>query len=125
MDLPGRDHDSNHNSFRPGIARGAFVPDLWKIEVTNCLSQGIRRSRIDSNDRATALADLAVMSITIDRQTGKYVWNETLAVADKHHLTVYDATYLELALRLALPLATLDEDLRNAAQQEGIQVLGK
>jgi|SRR5580658_751389 predicted nucleic acid-binding protein len=107
------------------IARGAFVPELWKIEVANCLSQGIRRSRIDSNERAAALADLAAMSITVDRQTGKYVWNETLTLADKHSLTVYDATYLELALRLALPLATLDDVLRRAAQQEGLALLGK
>jgi predicted nucleic acid-binding protein len=107
------------------IARGAFVPELWKIEVANCLSQGIRRSRIDSNERAAALADLAALSITVDRQTGKYVWNETLTLADKHSLTVYDATYLELALRLALPLATLDDVLRRAAQQEGLALLGK
>jgi predicted nucleic acid-binding protein len=107
------------------IAHGAFVSELWKIEVANCLSQGIRRSRIDSNERTAALADLDAMSISVDRQTGKHVWHETLALADKHSLTVYDATYLELALRLSLPLATLDEDLRRAAQQEGVALLGK
>jgi predicted nucleic acid-binding protein len=107
------------------IARGAFVPELWKIEVANCLSQGVRRSRIDSKERAAALADLAAMSITVDRQSGKHVWDETLALADKHSLTVYDATYLELALRLVLPLATLDKDLRRAAKQEGLALLGK
>ncbi len=107
------------------IARGAFVSELWKIEVANCLSQGIRRSRIDSNERAAALADLAAMSITVDRQTGNHVGRETLALADKHSLTVYDATSLELALRLSLPLATLDEDLRTAAQRESVPLLGK
>jgi predicted nucleic acid-binding protein len=40
-------------------------------------------------------------------------------------LSVYEATYLELALRLSLPLATLDDDLRQAAQQEDVQLLGK
>jgi predicted nucleic acid-binding protein len=47
------------------------------------------------------------------------------AGADLHRLTVYDATYLELALRLSLPLATFDDDLRRAAQQEGVSLLGK
>jgi predicted nucleic acid-binding protein len=46
-------------------------------------------------------------------------------LADRHRLTVYDATYLELALRLSLPLATLDDELRNAAQLEGVPLLGK
>jgi hypothetical protein len=45
------------------------------------------------------------------------------AGADLHRLTVYDATYLELALRLSLPLATFDDDLRRAAQQEGVSLL--
>jgi predicted nucleic acid-binding protein len=46
-------------------------------------------------------------------------------LADRHRLTVCDATYLELALRLSLPLATLDDDLRHTAQQEGVPLLGK
>jgi predicted nucleic acid-binding protein len=107
------------------VLRGAFVPELWKIEVANSLSQGIRRRRITATDREDALADLDALSITVDPLTGKYVWRETLSLADKHRLTVYDATYLELALRLSVPLATLDEDLRQAAQQEGISLLGK
>jgi predicted nucleic acid-binding protein len=105
--------------------RGAFVPELWKIEVANSLSQGIRRRRITISERDEALADLDALSITIDRHTGKYVWKETLSLADRHSLTVYDATYLELALRLTLPLATLDDDLRNAAEREGVELLGK
>ena len=104
---------------------GAFVPELWKIEVANSLSQGIRRRRLTISERNEALADLDALSITIDRHTGKYAWKETLALADKHSLTVYDATYLELALRLALPLATLDDDLRKAAEREGLELLGK
>lgn len=107
------------------VARGAFVPELWKIEVASSLTLGIRRRRITIEDREEALSDLYSLSITVDRHTGKHVWHETLAIADKHSLTVYDATYLELALRLSLPLATLDEDLRNAAQHEGVALLGK
>jgi predicted nucleic acid-binding protein len=107
------------------IHQGAFVPDLWRIEIANCLTQGVRRSRITATERSESLSDLASMGIITDNQTGKHIWHETLMLADRHHLTVYDATYLELALRLSLPLATLDDDLRHAAQQEGVPLLGK
>jgi len=104
---------------------GAVVPELWGIEVANTLNVGIRRGRITTTNRNGILADLENLPIAVDVETGKHVWRETLALADKHRLTVYDATYLELALRLALPLATLDQDLRAAAQNENVPLLGK
>ncbi len=103
---------------------GAVVPELWRIEVANSLNVGIRRKRITFLDRSQALFDLDSLAITVDRETGDHAWLETLALADKHSLTVYDATYLELALRRALPLATLDTDLRAAATAESVQLLG-
>lgn len=107
------------------VARGAFVPELWKIEVASSLTVGIRRRKITAEDREEALADLDRLFITVDRHTGDHVWHESLALADKHRLTVYDATYLELALRLSLPLATLNGDPRNAAAREGVPLFGK
>jgi predicted nucleic acid-binding protein len=71
------------------------------------------------------LADLASLPIFDDSQTGLHSWGRTLGLADAHQLTVYDAAYLELASRLSLPLATLDEDLRKAAQLENVPLLGK
>jgi predicted nucleic acid-binding protein len=104
---------------------GAVVPELWRIEVANSLNVGIRRRRITRGNRAGILADLEVLPILIDNETRNRTWGETLTLADAHRLTVYDATYLELAVRLSLPLATLDEDLRQAAQREGVSLLGK
>ena len=104
---------------------GAVVPQLWQIEVANSLNVGIRRGRITKVNRGDILADLRVLPIYVDKETRNYTWGDTLTLADKHSLTVYDATYLELALRLSLPLATLDEDLRKAAQLEGVSLLGK
>jgi len=104
---------------------GAIVPELWRLEVANVLNVGIRRSRISKVDRQGILFDLQSLPIAIDGETGMYAWTKTLDLADAHHLTVYDASYLELALRLALPLATLDDDLRKAAGREGLQLLGK
>jgi predicted nucleic acid-binding protein len=86
---------------------------------------GIRRRRITLEERSGILADLEDLPILIDRETSDRAWRETLALADKHNLTVYDATYLELSLRLSLPFATLDDDLRNAAQHEGVPLLRK
>ena len=102
-----------------------MVPQLWQIEVANSLSVGIRRRRITIEDRSGILADLEDLPILVDDETGDRAWTDTLALADKHSLTVYDATYLELALRLSLPLATLDDDLRAAAQREAVTLLGK
>lgn len=107
------------------IHKGAFVPDLWRIEIANCLTVGVRRSRISAPERSASLFDLASMGIVTDSETGKHIWSDTLELADRHRLTVYDATYLELALRLSLPLATLDDELRQAAQREGVALLGK
>jgi predicted nucleic acid-binding protein len=104
---------------------GAVVPQLWRIEVANSLNVGIRRRRVTMEDRAGILADLEDLPIVVDSETSNQSWGDTLALADKHHLTVYDATYLELALRLSLPLATLDDGLRSAALREGVTLLGK
>jgi predicted nucleic acid-binding protein len=104
---------------------GAWVPTLWRVEVANVLSLGVRRGRLTVQRRENALADLAGLPIFEDAETGIHAWGRTIVLADAHRLTVYDATYLELALRLSLPLATLDEDLRSAAQREGISLLGK
>jgi predicted nucleic acid-binding protein len=103
---------------------GALVPALWRLEVANSLTMAVRRRRIDPDFRRAALADLALLDITTDQQTDSYAWTDTLNLADRFQLTVYDAAYLELAQRRVLPLATLDQDLRNAAMAIGVEVLG-
>ena len=103
---------------------GALVPALWRLEVANSLTMAVRRRRIDPDFRRAALADLALLDITTDQQTDSYAWTDTLILADRFQLTVYDAAYLELAQRRVLSLATLDQDLRNAAIAIGVEVLG-
>lgn len=103
---------------------GAWVPGLWRIEVLNTLNVGIRRGRINKDDRTKILEHLNSLPIRFDWETHRHCWSTTLHLADRHNLTVYDATYLELALRRQLPLATLDKELRSAAKQEGVQLLG-
>jgi predicted nucleic acid-binding protein len=104
---------------------GAFVPSLWRLEVANILKLGVRRKRITVDFRNAALIDLEALFIETDTQTDRHAWHATLLLADTHNLTLYDAAYLELAVRLDLPLASLDTDLRAAAQAEGIPLLGQ
>ena len=104
--------------------RGAWVPSLWRLEVANALEMDVRRGRHVAEFRDGALADLALLPIQIDPETDRHAWGATLRLAGRHRLTLYDAAYLELALRRQLPLATLDRQLRAAAENEGIGLLG-
>jgi predicted nucleic acid-binding protein len=103
---------------------GATVPTLWRLEVANSLTVAVRRRRIDAEFRRAALADLGLLDIITDPHTDYLAWGETLILADRFGLSVYDAAYLELAQRRALPLATLDEELCSAAATLGVRVLG-
>jgi predicted nucleic acid-binding protein len=103
---------------------GALVPALWRLEVANSLTIAVRRGRIDAEFRRAALDDLALLDITTDSHTDTHAWAETLQLADRFRLTMYDAAYLELAHRRGVPLATLDEDLSAAALALGLNVLG-
>ena len=71
-------------------------------------NRGLRRGRIDLDDRDAGLVDLSRLAIKIDAGTNLHAWTATLGLSTRHRLTVYDACYLELALRRGLPLATLD-----------------
>jgi predicted nucleic acid-binding protein len=104
---------------------GAVVPSLWRLEIANSLSVAVRRGRIEANFRRAALTDLALLDIAVDDQTDVHAWGETLRLADSFQLTTYDAAYLELAQRRALPLATLDSEMRAAAKSLGLRLMGR
>jgi predicted nucleic acid-binding protein len=104
--------------------RSAVVPSLWRLEVANCLTVARRRGRIDEEFRRAALADLSLLDIVVDVHTDAYAWGETLALAERFGLTLYDAAYVELASRRALPLATLDAEMRAAGRGLGLRLLG-
>ncbi len=103
---------------------GAVVPSLWRLETANGLQVAIRRKRIDVAFRDRALTHLTRLPITVDAETDAHAWTTTLQLADRFQLALYDAAYLELAQRRALPLATLDSALRPAADALGLTLLG-
>ena len=110
--------------FNAVAEQGAFVPSLWRLEIANSLTVAVRRGRVDHQFRRAALADLGDLDIIVDAQTDSRAWNATLEFADRFLLTVYDAAYVELAQRRALPLATLDRDMQSAAAQLGLKLIG-
>lgn len=98
----------------------AHVPSLWPLEVANALLVGERRRRITSAETARFLAILDAFPITVDDQTVAHAWADTMHLARAHNLSSYDAAYLELAIRLGLPLAALDGKLKTAAGAMGV-----
>ena len=103
------------------VEDSAFVPALWPVETGNVLLMATRRGRITKDDWRQIRESLQALPINIDPVSPDRVWGAVLDLADSHRISAYDATYLELALRLRLPLATLDRKLASAAQASGIK----
>jgi predicted nucleic acid-binding protein len=99
----------------------ARVPSLWWFEVRNTLIINERRGRLAEADTAAFLRALSRLGVTVDRLPEEA---GVMTLARKHRLTVYDASYLELAQRETLPLATLDADLIRAARAENLSLIG-
>jgi predicted nucleic acid-binding protein len=102
------------------VREGGIVPNLWPLEVGNALLMAQRLTREQRLQAVQALMDLPIER---DLETSERAWRETFQLADDHSLTLYDAAYLELAVRLDLPLATFDEQLKTAAQRFGLAAL--
>ncbi|HVC56416.1 MAG TPA: type II toxin-antitoxin system VapC family toxin [Stellaceae bacterium] len=104
-------------------AEAASVPSIWHLEVANVLAIAERRRRITPAESAEFIGRLESLAILVDEQTSARAFARTLDLAREEHLTAYDAAYLELAMRLGVPLATKDDALRNAAKRLGVAVL--
>jgi predicted nucleic acid-binding protein len=100
----------------------AYVPALWWFEVRNILIVNERRKRLKESDTATFLRKLAALRVTTDRSPDEA---DVLTLARRHRLSVYDASYLELARRDDVSLATLDKELAAAASSAGVDLLGR
>lgn len=99
------------------------VPSLWFLEIANGLLVLQRRKKLTGAERKSALEALARLNLTVDEEAGRAAFQQTSELAEKHGLTIYDATYLEVALRRKLALASRDTNLREAAKRCGLKVL--
>jgi predicted nucleic acid-binding protein len=77
--------------FDEEVLLGDWVPGLWKIELANVLTLSVRRGRVTGTRRDEAFDDLNLLPIAADPETGEKVWRETITLADRLRLTVYDA----------------------------------
>lgn len=102
--------------------RTAVVPALWPIEIANALTVAMRRARITESELGKISSLLRALPVAVDETPVLGLFGEIIVLAQRHGISAYDATYLELALRLNAPLLTLDRELSAAAAQSGLPV---
>jgi len=102
----------------------AAVPPLWHLEVANVIALAERRGRVSATRSAEFITELETLTIAVDEETAQHAFGRVLHLARTEGLTAYDAAYLELAMRLGVPLATKDRPLGDAARRVGVTVLG-
>jgi len=99
----------------------ARVPATWGLEVANVIAKAEAKGWVTEARSEMFLEMLEGVDIEVDAATFSHALSHTLQLARRYKLSAYDASYLELALRLGLPLATLDEDLQKAAKKTGVK----
>ena len=98
----------------------AHVPSLWALEAANVIAKAESKGHVTEARSQAFLSLLVRLNIAVDKATSEHALGETLNLARRYKLSSYDAAYLELALRMGAPLATLDADLGKAAKKAGV-----
>lgn len=100
----------------------AIVPAIWHLEVVNVLKTSERRGRLKEADSTSFVSFLESLPIStaMDACEGKMA--ELLSVARSYNLSSYDASYLLLAMKMTVPIATKDKALRVAALKAGVHI---
>jgi predicted nucleic acid-binding protein len=101
----------------------ALVPPVWPLEIGNLLLVAVKRGHLKAREVSQLVTELRALPLEIDTASTEQALESTLALAQKYDLTTYDASYLELAKRRDLPLATLDTRLRQACLSAKITLL--
>lgn len=102
----------------------AYVPGLWPLEVANVLLVAAKKSRISHANAIQFMHMLAQLPIVLDPEPRERVFGEIFALGEKTGLTSYDASYLDLAMRRGIPIATKDKALRKTAADFTIAIFG-
>ncbi len=101
----------------------AYVPSVWSLEVVNVLLSAERKKFIREADSVRFISLLSQLPILVEYESSEKVMKDLLGLARAHKLSSYDASYLDLAMRKGLPLATLDKNLRKAASSTNVLIL--
>ena len=97
-----------------------WVPSVWRLEFPNALLVAEKRRRLTRAERLQVLDEAARLFIRVD--TLVHDLRQISVLADRNGLSTYDASYLELALRIPAPLITLDKQLAASAAAAGVVV---
>lgn len=103
------------------VHEGGVAPGIWWYEMRNALLMNERRGRISSVDCRAAIDDLGNLPISVDNAHSDGL---LLEIAAAHRLSVYDASYLEVAMRRGLAVASLDRRIVAVAEALGMEVVG-
>jgi len=98
------------------------VPALWPLEVANALTVLRRRRKLTPDEARTAIEIIRELPAVIDHEAAAVAFTRLVDLASEHELTVYDATYIELATRRQLPLASNDARMKQAAIRSGVDL---
>lgn len=101
----------------------AAVPTIWPLEVRNAMLAALRSRRINPAEFDERLGVLALLPVEVEPPADAMAQSRIVALARRHDLSLYDASYVDLARQRALPLATLDAKLRKACKAQRITVL--
>ncbi len=105
------------------VTRGrGVVPSVWPLEVGNAVVVAERRGRMNEAAGVRFLSLLRQLPIAVEAEPVERVLGDGVRLARAHGLSVYDASYLDLAMRMGVPLATRDAGLRRAANRCGVKV---
>lgn len=100
-----------------------LVPSIWPLEICNVLLVAERKKRISEAGSTHFIALLEELPIIVEQESPERMIKEIFALARKHKLSSYDASYLDLAMRKGLPIATLDKNLIAAAKRSKVPIL--
>lgn len=100
----------------------AYVPSVWPLEVVNVLLAAERKKLISETDSIRFLRLLSQLPILVQHESPERAMKDILNLARAHNLSSYDASYLDLAMKKGLPLATLDKKMRKAAKSMNVEL---
>ena len=100
----------------------AFVPSIWPLEVVNVLLVAERKKRLREADSVRFITLLSQLLIIVEYERTARIMNDLLTLGRANRLSSYDASYLDLAMRKGLPIATIDTRLIAAAKKTDVQI---
>lgn len=117
----GDECDPYSLSIRESLRRSrAHTPAIWPLEVANGLLVAQRKNRLTASDVLLLTSAVKFLRVFVEEKRPETWIEQVVAIARQYDLSAYDAAYLELAIRLGLPIATLDGALLRAAESAGL-----